>query len=42
MSKSAKPPHASELNHGAPVEPLDRKLYARELARLQVELVKMQ
>ena len=44
MSQPAKPPRASafELDHGAPVAPLDRKLYAKELARLQVELVKMQ
>ena len=41
MSQPAKPPRASafELDHGAPVAPLDRKLYAKELARLQVEVV---
>jgi polyphosphate kinase 2 len=44
MSQPAKPPRPSafELDHGTPVAPLDRKLYAKELARLQVELVKMQ
>ena len=42
MGKSAKPPRASELDHGAALAPIDRKLYAKELARLQVELVKMQ
>ena len=44
MSQPAKPPRLSavERDHGTPVAPLDRKLYAKELARLQVELVKMQ
>jgi len=42
MGKSAKPPRSSELDHGAALAPIDRKLYAKELARLQVELVKMQ
>jgi len=42
MGKSAKWPRGSELDQGAPLAPLDRKLYAKELVRLQVELVKMQ